>query len=963
MVSILNLTQLIGLEGKGPKLSPLLVTRPQNPSFLVFEIQIGKICDLQIRPRVIMSTNTILGMLFIFYIQCSILPFSKVANGNLESPRDMLQTGGHIAKDYTQRSEHEDQPIQGAFHEWQSYGNMGAEVFGSTEGIPRTQLEPYADLEGFWAGSGGENFQASNHPWDTPHASSLSSLIMGQTTESNILQVHVPQKISYPDDAEAQWGFHDGYQSGYQNQEHSQITSLAPILEWDSIMPNKLKDILPDAHSSQQNCWLLGGHEFFNGQWDSQKYHDSHVEEGTYGPIRPQTPEFLIRYHSSNAFPNFSEASASIRGSSLSSQGQKQASIGHHVPIPEMENVDMLKHIYDSPLYLGDTQLAHGPNTLSSTRGTMEHSMSNHDSSLNLDGPNGSSSRQSVLLPELDSSNYFQDMFHSGNSKQTYRPQALPGTGVKEPSMLHQDSTLKMKGQHESSVRLPMPVPEMERFDDIQLIRDSSSDSGNIKLPHEAKASTVTGNALQHFMLHHNRNNNNPERLQDFESDELLNVDHSEDIPDKIMHRGPTLPILGEENHTEHSLDVLKMQEMHRDKGNSVFEALDAATRRQKNKARRILEVEDENFDRIAKKQKIQSEKKVVYSQAIAQTTTYSSEDQAREAEEVHMPKGLTKSKKGEANMSPNTEPEKQLITWIVDFGKRRLGSSAVKVEIIDPWFSKLEGIITKKFAPLPYYLDKISDYISSFMIMLGNQLIGSFLGMVILTTHGCHEVSDSVLDASILAGFEFIRGLIDEWSTLDIENSFKKHLDRKHHPYNDGTQPHALLKNLASLPFYGFMSMKKLWKLWLRWYRDKSSPKKRFFAVQSHLAYELQKCMHQMESKTSVAEESPAGNLWEFQNHAHPYHHLILLELPPLHTGPYPNLTDKRRAASSKHIPADLKTLLRVIRGVGRVEMQLLEHYEPVGMWFDDLSEALHSQLLSFDSNTQAISTDPHQL
>ncbi|KAG0144712.1 hypothetical protein CROQUDRAFT_708512 [Cronartium quercuum f. sp. fusiforme G11] len=937
-------------------------------------------------PRIIMLTKSILGIFCMIYIKCSILPFGRLESGsenwNLESSQDMLQTGSHMANDYTQTNENEEQQFGREFYHRKSYNNMSPDHFDTIKDcnrgthflsnlketphtpqdnpLPMTQLPQYSGLEIPSVGCSRNTFHASNHLWDSPHMDSLTSWPMSQTTGNHGLQDKVPLQTRYPYGTVEQWNSYGGHQSGYQNSELSQMSSLASIFGYNGMVPNKMDAMPPDAHSFQQNCLLLGGQHFSNGQYNFQKNHELNVQQGTYGHGRLDTLQVLDWHHNSNSFLDDPPKSASIPGSSLNLEDYRERSIGVHVEIPGMESFEKFRQRWDSPLHL-DIQLPPGPRTLSITGGAIEDSVQNHPSSSDLQGPDGSSIENSFPKSGIDSFDDLQRVVHSGTIKPTYGPQAIPVAGdAMDHSMLDQGSSVKLKGYHGSLIGSPVQPPEKARLDSFHLMRDSPLHSGNSNLAQEPTNLAVTGGAMERSLLHQNKRYDNQENFQNFEPDEFLGLEHfGKEQDDKTMDLGPTESI-SHRNQSKFNLGISETQETPTEQGLLVFDTLKVSPRGPKSVALRIVEKPDEDVERIPKRQRIQKTRKAVCSQAMAPNAPYSSENQARESETLHMPKGRKRSRAGGAKISPIEDPNHgKLLERIRQFGLLQIDSSNIKVDYYE-WLSKLKGTMVAKFAGHPSDYYRRTSFTESLMSMVCKQVIEIFLGTVILTTHKDNDSSSSAPSASMLAGFNFIRDLFDEWSTLDVKTCLEMHSERRKYSYSDGTQPYVFLNHLSRLPSIPIMNLDKLWKLWLRWCRARSSSPPKFYAIQTHFAYELQKCMHQKTSTTTTAEESPDGKLWKFQKNPHPYKHLLLLQLHHFYIDPNFKLAIKRIEAPSECIGAEVPTLMRVVRCVGHVEVQLLEHHEAVGDWFDDLAHSLHSQWLSLELGTTSSQVQP---
>ncbi|KAH9824795.1 hypothetical protein DFH28DRAFT_878176 [Melampsora americana] len=187
--------------------------------------------------------------------------------------------------------------------------------------------------------------------------------------------------------------------------------------------------------------------------------------------------------------------------------------------------------------------------------------------------------------------------------------------------------------------------------------------------------------------------------------------------------------------------------------------------------------------------------------------------------------------------------------------------------------------------------------------------------------------------------GLKFVQSLFVKWADLDWKRLNTYSLRKIDHL--DGTQPEVLLNYLPHIGA-GYIPIKHLWEIWVKWAREVKYPGIPFLPTESdfvqHLRYSLMKKGHVVDYYKGEAEflKPPisCGNPSKQELiHQHGIQFFGNLGLDPGHQPSY-------------------YSICQFAQHLGRLQLRLLEHHEPVAEWFDNLSHSLQEQLYHLGNN-----------
>ncbi|KAG0149661.1 hypothetical protein CROQUDRAFT_59212 [Cronartium quercuum f. sp. fusiforme G11] len=156
-----------------------------------------------------------------------------------------------------------------------------------------------------------------------------------------------------------------------------------------------------------------------------------------------------------------------------------------------------------------------------------------------------------------------------------------------------------------------------------------------------------------------------------------------------------------------------------------------------------------------------------------------------------------------------------------------------------------------------------------------------------------------------------------------------------------DGTEAEALFHRLARGRSPETLGTSFLWILWLKWYRETAYPYKKFIATESDFIQEMK-----LSLKTSkpIVNDRPQTSHFR-TGHAisedSPYKLIlgqhILRCFTHVSKGPQREFSFNKRSTRN--------ALFELLAEVGQLEVQLLEHHEPIRAWFDSLTQKLQGE------------------
>ncbi|KAH9811060.1 hypothetical protein DFH28DRAFT_474744 [Melampsora americana] len=295
---------------------------------------------------------------------------------------------------------------------------------------------------------------------------------------------------------------------------------------------------------------------------------------------------------------------------------------------------------------------------------------------------------------------------------------------------------------------------------------------------------------------------------------------------------------------------------------------------------------------------------------------------------------------------------ERSFVETVNYLGKFLISIPGKMEKEIELWFYELKYTILQRVRLLQYdgfMIDRITRSVSKFISKAEKELTISFLTCLKLLHE--HKVWGSKdWDQMILEdGWNFVQRIFIQLKMLDPEKIIENGSSRSN-DHVDNLQPSAL---------YAYMiyrnpdniTIELFWGMWKKWYRESKLPHKRFIATRNHFDQQLKMSMINTE-RIKVSRKEKAKNELFQESSGHVYHEDLLnnhfLQFPRFLSVNYKLVPQTRNSAY-------------LIQHVGELEVELLEHHEPVAEWFEKLGEDLRAQLhksgIHDRDSTQALS------
>ncbi|KAH9811062.1 hypothetical protein DFH28DRAFT_932234 [Melampsora americana] len=259
-------------------------------------------------------------------------------------------------------------------------------------------------------------------------------------------------------------------------------------------------------------------------------------------------------------------------------------------------------------------------------------------------------------------------------------------------------------------------------------------------------------------------------------------------------------------------------------------------------------------------------------------------------------------------------------------------------------WFSNMRAqIVEKRYREDPDYWPGGKCYGAVTRATSEARVIATFFLICMKLLHkeqhlGIPNWENRILDE----GWKFIQRLFGPWMRIDLEQ-----LDRTNrYDHLDALQPEVLFNYLKNVVQHRIPST-FFWSIWKRWYRDSTYSNKRLLVTEDHFISQIQQLnLHKFHSGLPHKEEKFSKRIKSITGRDS--HQSILqehiLEFDKF-TIPYPQAKD----------------LIDLAQHVGKFELDLLEHHEPVREWLESMMQYLLSELhrhgVKTRSSTQKIS------
>ncbi|EGG09669.1 uncharacterized protein MELLADRAFT_103708 [Melampsora larici-populina 98AG31] len=187
--------------------------------------------------------------------------------------------------------------------------------------------------------------------------------------------------------------------------------------------------------------------------------------------------------------------------------------------------------------------------------------------------------------------------------------------------------------------------------------------------------------------------------------------------------------------------------------------------------------------------------------------------------------------------------------------------------------------------------------------------------------------------------GWRFIQRLFNQWVLMDWSNL--RATKRREHI--DDLQPHVLYNYLGTLKANRF-TIGYMWVFWKRWYRESTYPQKRLLATKNcfvkHIQYSI---LHHgfidfpIDPEAILQSFKPIDRI-EVHKHMLKEHSLQFNRLKDS----YPKSV------------IDYVHLVYMVHHVGTLELELLEHHEPVVEWLEGLLQHLQEEITKQGLNNE---------
>ncbi|EGG03432.1 uncharacterized protein MELLADRAFT_65564 [Melampsora larici-populina 98AG31] len=259
-------------------------------------------------------------------------------------------------------------------------------------------------------------------------------------------------------------------------------------------------------------------------------------------------------------------------------------------------------------------------------------------------------------------------------------------------------------------------------------------------------------------------------------------------------------------------------------------------------------------------------------------------------------------------------------------------------------WFSRLRDRICEKGArENSGYMKGGKNYVFvTRATSEGHVITTLFLNCMKLLHRDEHSVMPSWEHGILVDGWTFIQQLFNQWMSMSTDLQRCEQLHRYDHI--DELQPEVLFNYLKNIRQHK-ISPKFLWSLWKRWYRDSKYSEKIFLATEEHFIMKIQQLnLHNGHNGISKQGKGLIQRGQTIDNKD--YHQNVLQE----HILQFHKLT--------KPSPFG-RDLVILAQHIGRFELDLLEHHEPVTEWLESLLKYMVSEIhVQDDKKRHAVQT-----
>ncbi|EGG03429.1 uncharacterized protein MELLADRAFT_65561 [Melampsora larici-populina 98AG31] len=281
---------------------------------------------------------------------------------------------------------------------------------------------------------------------------------------------------------------------------------------------------------------------------------------------------------------------------------------------------------------------------------------------------------------------------------------------------------------------------------------------------------------------------------------------------------------------------------------------------------------------------------------------------------------------------------ERDLHKTVNVFGKNKNFIPESMQNEIKMWFDQLQHDLFQRLRLGGFdslVIDRISGALSKGILKMGIELTTFFLTSLKLL-HKKHAQNFEHWDYIILEdGWTFVKNIFIQWMMLDPEQICGHVISR----------PTDHLNHLEPSSLYGCMLYKDLdditmnisWDMWKKWYRESKVPYKRFIATRNNFEQQIEVSICNDDVYKSPRTEKSRIELLQPID-GHEYHQ----DLFDSHFLKFPRFLSMDPA-----FPPQRRDFVYLIQHLGELEIELLEHHEPVVEWFEKLAEDLRAQLL----------------
>ncbi|KAH9811059.1 hypothetical protein DFH28DRAFT_474738 [Melampsora americana] len=280
---------------------------------------------------------------------------------------------------------------------------------------------------------------------------------------------------------------------------------------------------------------------------------------------------------------------------------------------------------------------------------------------------------------------------------------------------------------------------------------------------------------------------------------------------------------------------------------------------------------------------------------------------------------------------------EKSLPEIIYGFGNSGNFIPGSLKDEIQIWLNELEYDILNRVISENqngFVVDKITRNLRRLMQKTENTLSTFFLSCLKLL-HGniCQNVKDG--EKGILKdGWEVLKKVLIQWKELDFKSNAGSGIVRSP-DHLDLLNPSALHDLMLSRKKED-IGMELFWDMYKRWYRESKFPYKRFLGTRQNFNQQLKiSVLNHRKSELATKEQQ------EIELHQSIYDNGYHQDIFNHHFLQFPGFLHQ----NTDHQPKN-NELVHLIRYLGDLEVELLEHHEPVAEWFEKLHKDLRVHL-----------------